>query len=229
MIFAIDHLVLSVAPAQAPVVLSELREAGFVAHNFVLSFDDANSESESLSYDGGGMVEVLHSRELRPNPTWFGEVPRVIGMGFASDDFVTDTAWGSDREEGDWTMDRELLLPDGSPLRVVAAGPHKHASEFYVFVMDRPAEKLQFPDVAAVPHLVNVIFSGSDASLWRDRLQRWLHLADGPVLRVGDVDLRFEESEPPGVRATPTFRVPTKPGRMALDRSGIEFVPGAGL
>ncbi len=88
MIFAIDHLVLSVAPAQAPVVLSELREAGFVAHNFVLSFDDANSESESLSYDGGGMVEVLHSRELRPNPTWFGEVPRVIGMGFASDDFV---------------------------------------------------------------------------------------------------------------------------------------------
>jgi hypothetical protein len=229
MIFAIDHLVLSVAPTQAPSVLSELREAGFVANNFVLRFDDRNSESESLSYDGGGMVEVLHSRELRPDPTRFGEVPRVVGMGFASDDFVADTAWGSDREEGHWTMDGELLLPDGSPLHVVAAGPHKHASEFYVFVMDRPAGKLQFPDIAATPHLVNVIFSGSDASLWRDRLGRWLHLADGPVLRVGDVDLRFEESERPGVRATPTFRVPTRPGRIALNGSSIEFVPGAGL
>jgi hypothetical protein len=223
MIFAIDHFVLSAPPARALEVLTDLREAGFVANNFVLRFDDSNSESESLSYDGGGMVEVLHSREQRPDPTWFADVPRVIGMGFASDDFLTDTAWGSDSEEGHWTMNGELLLPDGSPLHVIAAGPHRHDSEFYVFIMDRPAGELQFPDVPAVPHLVSVTFSGPDAGLWRDRLQRWLHLADGPVLRVGDVDLRFEEPGPRGVRITPTFRVPTESSRIALDGSSIEF------
>jgi hypothetical protein len=224
MIFAIDHFVLSAAPAQASKVLTELQEAGFVSNNFVLNFDETNSESESLSYDGGGMVEVRHSREQRPNPTWFAEVPRVIGLGFGSDDFFTDTAWGSDLEEGHWTMTGELLLPDGSPLRVVAAGPHRHASELYVFVMDRPNGQLQFPDVPAVPHLVSVTVSGPDANLWRDRLQRWLHIADGPVLRVGDVDVRFEETGPRGVRVTPTFRVPSRSSRIALDGSSIEFV-----
>ncbi len=224
MIFAIDHLVLSAAPAQAPRVLSELQEAGFVSNNFVLNFDETNSGSESLSYDGGGMVEVRHSRQQIPDPIWFAEVPRVIAMGFGSDDFLTDTAWGSDLEEGHWTMNEELLLPDGLSLPVVAAGPHRHASEFYVFVMDRPAGKLQFPDVPAVPHLVSVTVSGSDATLWRDRLQRWLHIAEAPVLRVGDVDLRFEESGPRGVRVTPTFRVPSKSSRIALDGSSIEFV-----
>ena len=225
MIFAIDHFVLAAAPTQGPGILARLREAGFVSNDFVLSFDDVAAQSESLSYDGGGMVEVLHSRdEQKASPTWFAEVPRIIGMGFASNDFRSDTAWGDDTEEGHWTMDEELPLPDGSPLHIVAAGPHRHVSEFYVFVMDRPAGKLQFPDVPAAPKLVSVTISGSDAGLWRDRLRRWLHRSDDPVLRVGDVDLRFEQSQQRGVRATPTFAVPTGAGRIPLDGSSIEFI-----
>jgi hypothetical protein len=91
-------------------------------------------------------------------------------------------------------------------------------------VMDRPARKLQFPDVPAAPKLVSVTISGSDAGLWHDRLRRWLHRSDEPVLRVGDVDLRFERTQQPGVRATPAFAVPAGAGRIPLNRSSIEFI-----
>jgi hypothetical protein len=55
-------------------------------------------------------------------------------------------------------------------------------------------------------------------------LRRWLHRGDEPVLRVGDVDLRFEQSQQRGVRATPTFAVPAGLGRIPLDGSSIEFI-----
>ena len=82
MIFAIDHFVFPWRPRRLPRFLPSCEEAGFVANNFVLNFDETNSESESLSYDGGGMVEVLHSREQRPNPTWFGRGPQGHRHGF---------------------------------------------------------------------------------------------------------------------------------------------------
>jgi hypothetical protein len=224
MIFAIDHFVLSASGEQAPVLLAQLLEVGFVANNFVLSFEDHNVESEILSYDGGGMVEVLHSGDARSSaPNWFAEVPRVIGIGFASDDFVVDTDWGEDQEEGHWTMEEELILPDGSPLQIVAAGPHRHVSEFYVFVMDRPARKLQFSDVPSAPHLTKVVIRGREAVAWRERLRRWLGQPEGTGLQIGDVELHFQDSDQPGVRASPVFAVPTGPGHIALDGSSIEL------
>lgn len=225
MIFAVDHFVLSANPEQAVDLLAELRELGFAANNFVLSFTDLNGESESLSYSGGGMVEVLHPLDPTHAPVnWFAEVPRIIGLGFASDDFAADTDWGPDREEGHWTMDEQFPLPDGSSLDITAAGPHRHVSEFYVFVMARPSGKLQFPDVPAVPRLISVTIVGAEAMLWRERLRRWLRLGAGPTLMVGDVELRFEESENSGVRISPEFSLPARTAHIPLARSGIDFV-----
>jgi hypothetical protein len=226
MIFAVDHLVVAVDGDLAPELGRRLPRAGFQDVSFTLPFEDDGVVSDSVAYAGGGFVELLRETDPSRSPqVWFADGPRVTGLGFASDDFDADTAW--DGDAGAWVMSETLTLPDGSPLHIHAAGPHLHHSPFYVFVMDRPDGRLEFPETTGA-RLQRLTLEGADAEWWRDRLARWLRLRieDGR-LRVGDVTIDFVPGPDEGVALTPTFAVPTAHGRLDLARGAIELVADA--
>jgi hypothetical protein len=128
----------------------------------------------------------------------------VIGIGFSSDDFAADVAWPG--EEGRWQMDEEIAMADGSRHRIVAAGPHEHASPFYVFVMDRPGRSLDFPPNEAAPRLVGIDLHGTEAIEFGTKVAGWLGLPlDDGAFRASDCEVRLLDGPEPGVRASLRF------------------------
>ena len=217
MIFGVDHLVFCGTRDDLERLRSRLAPAGFVPVPGRLRFDEIGAHSESLAYRGGGFVEVVYEvlAGAAPRP-WFGrQLPRLMGIGVSSDDFERDTAGWL------WTMDEEQVLDDGTTLRIHAAGPHDHVSEFYLFAMDRPDRTLDHPHLGGTAHLASLTFAGRDASLWQHRLRDWLGHADA----VGEAEVRFAETETPGVAVTPTFRVPDADGVVPLALGAIELTP----
>jgi hypothetical protein len=234
MIFAIDHIVFAATTAERDAITATLEPRGFTRQAFTLKFPEVGASSESWSFGGGGFIEFVG-----PDPDaaaapagaaaglpWFDETPRVIGLGFASDAFAADTPW-RDSDEG-WVMDEHHTLPTGADLRIHAAGPHEHRSDFYVFVMDRPEGTLEFGPPAGGPRLTHVTLTGAAAGWWREHLAMWLGLHAGDdttALHVGDVTFAFESSDAPSVRATLGFasgagqplRVSLSPGAIEVD------------
>jgi Glyoxalase-like domain len=209
MIFALDHIVFAVSQADQQQLLARLPQAGFRPEPFRLEFPEIGAASESLSFPSGAFVEFVVELDATLSPrVWFHDVPRAIGLGFASNDFEADTWWRD--EPGAWVMDEEHLLPDGRLLRIHAAGPHQHQSDFYVFVMDRADGKLEFPEHRSGPlQLRSITLTGADAPAWHERLGRWLNVPSPreDTLQVGEMQLRFQAAQRPSVRATPTFKV----------------------
>lgn len=227
MIFAIDHVVLAVTPDQRKRFVADLSECGFRQVGLLLDFPEIGAASESLAYRGGGFVEFVYPRDGASSPprVWFQDVPRVIGLGFASDSFSSDAAWEGD--EGAWIMNEDKILPDGSTLNIHAAGPHEHLSDFYIFVMDREAGFLQFPEVMDGPELAGLTFAGEESGDWRERIQRWLRLpTKGDALLAGGIELVFAPGSHPRVRVTPTFVLPAGGEGPATDvRGTVELIP----
>jgi len=111
------------------------------------------------------------------------------------------------------------LLDDGSRLRIHAGGPHEHLSELYLFAMDRPDRRLDHPHLGGAARLAGLRFAGREHARWRERIERWLGRSDA----VGEVALRFEPGEHPGVAVTPTFRVAAGACSVALATGAIEL------
>jgi hypothetical protein len=224
MIVSIDHLVFAASSEQDRELRDRLADAGFYPEAFRLEFPESGVASESLSFSGGGFVEFVVELDTSLSPrVWFHETPRLIGLGFSSDDFDADTGWSS--EPDGWVMSEDHILPDGSRINIHAAGPHHHLSDFYVFVMDRPQGQLEFPRRLSGPKLRRISFGGSEADQWRHRLGGWLGLSeDSEGLRVGDVELRFHQSSDPTLRVSPTFDVSTGASEIPLARGEIELV-----
>jgi hypothetical protein len=220
LIFSIDHIVFAATPEQRDEVMGALRQAGFPPVDFRLDFPENASASESVGFRGGSSLEFVFETGPPGGPAeWFGQVPRVIGLGFSSDDFERDTAW--DPDPGAWVMPEQQGFPN-------SAGPHEHFSDFYVFVMNRKDRVLQFPGLTEGPRLARITLTGADAGLWRERLGRWLQLparADG--LAVGDVELAFEEGPHPSVRATLSFEVAGDPAVIPLAAGEIILTGGS--
>jgi hypothetical protein len=225
-IFGIDHLVLAGTRADHAALSERLSSSGFVPVPGRLRFDEIGAHSESIAFARGAFVEVVYEVRAGAAPrVWFdGALPRVMGIGVASDDFERDTAgW-------EWTMDEEQVLDDGSTLRIHAAGPHEHLSELYVFAMDRPDRVLDHPGLGGTARLVELWFEGRGCEAWSERLERWLGSGDA----VGDVALRYVEGSRPGVTVTPVFAVPDGAGTVALAAGALELItapagdPGAG-
>ena len=216
MIFTIDHIVFAASPTQGRELRDRLAAVGFHPEVFMLEFPEIGAKSESLSYAGGGFVEFVTEADPVLSPrVWFSEGPRVIGLGFGSDDFENDTQWPS--ESGSWVMDEDHILPDGSRLNIHAAGPHHHRSDFYVFVMDRPDGQLQFPEGPERPRLRHLDFVGAEADVWRERLGRWLGLRSTQGgLSIADTELRFLPGDQPSVRVSPTFEVTSAAADIGL-------------
>jgi hypothetical protein len=148
-----------------------------------------------------------------------------MGIGFASDDFKADTAWGA--QSGAWMMSEDHLLPDGSSIHIHAAGPHEHMSPFYVFVMDRPAGQLQFPELTTGPKLVRLEIAGRDAVAWRQKLQQWLHLrSQEERLAAGDVEISFKDSEDATLQVSPTFVVGDAAESVPLSDGSLQLIAG---
>lgn len=224
MIFDIDHLVFSATAEQQAQTRRILAESGFTPMQFRLEFPEIGAVSESLAYAGGGFTEFVYELEGRRGPeVWFDATPRLIGLGFASDDFASDTAWDTDEA---WLMDEKLTLEDGSTVVIRGAGPHVHLSDFYVFAMDRPDGTLEFAGVTEGARLRRLTLVGADASAWRERLERWFGLERrGDVLLAGEVELHFERTDRPSVRARPTFAVSNgSAGSVTLGVESIEVV-----
>jgi hypothetical protein len=122
-------------------------------------------------------------------------------------------------------MDEDHVLPDGSALNIHAAGPHKHLSDFYVFVMERDQGDLQFPDSNAEASLRRITIRGNEAPPWQENLTRWLPGCEaGPgSLRIGEVELIFEQDETPSLRAIPVFGVPGSSAELELPRGLLEL------
>ena len=222
MICAVDHIVLAVDAGERRPLAERLLAAGLVDIPLHLDFPEIGAASDSYAMAGGGFVELVY--ETRPGAApaaWFDEVPRVIGLGFMSDDFETDVAaWGE--PEGMWIMDEDQVLADGSVLNIHAAGPHPHFEDLYVFVMDR--RELPYAALEAKPRLEALTFVGSPAARWRHDLSSWLGLPPvGEELRVGEVSLRFRTGAHPSARVSPTFSVgrPTWPIPLAAGRVGF--------
>jgi len=216
LIFSIDHIVFAATPAQRDELMGALRRAGFPPVDFHLDFPDIGSASDSVGFRGGSSLEFVFETGPPGGPaTWFAEVPRVIGLGFSSDDFERDTAW--DPDPGAWTMDAQQGFPN-------SAGPHKHESDFYVFVMNRKDRVLQFPELTEGPRLAKITLAGAAAEHWHERLGRWLGLPpSGSGLAVGDTELAFAEGPNPNVRATLTFDNTSGPAVIPLAAGEIRL------
>jgi hypothetical protein len=217
-IYGVDHIVLAVPGGERRRIAEGLLEAGFKATPLDLDFNEIGAASESFAMASGGYVELVYETELGRAPAvWFTGAPRVIGLGFSSDDFERDiAAWGD--LDGMWLMDEDKELPDGSLLNIHAAGPHPHFEPFYVFLMDTPTPL--FGGLGAEPRLVRLTFSGAEAGEWRERLTGWLGLAETVV---GEVELRFQQSADAGILAWPTFVAPGPPKSIPLAAGSIEL------
>lgn len=224
MIFSIDHIVFAASREQSRALRERLTLAGFEPEHFHLEFPEIGAASDSLSYEGGGFVEFVVELDARRSPrVWFDDVPRIIGLGFGSDNFENDTPWAQD--PGGWAMDEDHTLSDGSRLTIRAAGPHEHLSDFYIFVMDRPERTLQFSNQGASPKLKRLTFTGAAADRWKQNLIDWLELQQSDMgLHVGDVELRFIPGAHPSIRVSPTFDVDLGSGVVALAGSSLELV-----
>ncbi|HEY4277196.1 MAG TPA: hypothetical protein VGM91_03190 [Conexibacter sp.] len=207
MIFGIDHVVFAATPAQCAEIAASLEQRGFVREAFSLDFGDSGVGSESWSFASGAFLELVSEHTPGSGPAvWFGETPRVIGIGFASDAFEQDIAWDSP-DPGAWAMDEQHAMRDGSTLRIHAAGPHRHLSDLYAFVMDRPEGRLEFPARPQTPVLDTITLAGAARQAWATRLARWLRApatADG-ALEVGGVRLAFAPGASPNARASLSF------------------------
>ncbi len=202
MIFGVDHLVFASTAAERREIGGRLESAGARAESFTLDFADDGVASDSWSLASGAYLEFVVERPGRSGPPlWFDAPTRVIGFGFSSDDFAADVAWPG--EEGRWRMDEEIAMGDGSRHRIVAAGPHEHASPFYVFVMDRPDRRLDFPPNPAAPRLTGIDLHGAEAVEFGARVAGWLGLplVDGAIA-VGDCEVRAADGLNAGVRAS---------------------------
>lgn len=217
MIFAIDHIVFCATPAQRDTLIAALRHGGFAPLDFHLDFPEDGSASDSVGFRGGGSLEFVYQTGGAtggPGP-WFAETPRVMGLGFSSDDFAADTGW--DGDPGHWTMDEQQGFPN-------SAGPHEHKSDFYVFVMNRSGGVLQFPELTSGPRLARITLAGQAAPQWKDRLARWLKLPErGDGLAVGDTELVFTDGPHPNVRATLTFTSDGDREVIGLSSGAIEL------
>ncbi|HEY7145499.1 MAG TPA: hypothetical protein VH637_14745 [Streptosporangiaceae bacterium] len=224
MIFSIDHIVFAATPGQRDELMPALRQAGLADVGLSLDFPEDGVASQMLGYRGGGGLEFVTETDPRHSPAvWFAQVPRVIGVGFASDDFDQDTRW--DGDPGAWVMDENVPLPDGKVLNIHAAGPHKHKSDFYVFVMDRRDGRLEFPALAGGPRLARITLAGPDAGWWHDRLARWLRLPASPGggLAAGATELAFTDGPGPAVRATLSFAAAGDTTVLPLAAGAIEL------
>ena len=194
MIFSIDHIVFAADAAESTDLRDSLAETGFQREEFTLEFPEIGATSESLSFASGGFVEFVVGSDRRLAPeVWFADTPRVIGLGFSSNDFAADTWWSSGPRG--WVMNEDHVLPDGSCLTIHAAGPHEHSSDFYIFVMDRPDGRLQFSERTEGPRLSRLKFVGLDADVWDKRLREWLQLPErraleGLIGSIGDLAQR---------------------------------------
>jgi hypothetical protein len=205
LIFAIDHVVFAAALDDRERIAGWIEGQGFRRRSFSLSFPGSGVSSESWSYGSGGFLEfVVENDRGAGNAEWFSVAPRVIGLGFASDDFESDTRW--DGEDGSWRMNEDHVLPGGSVLTIEAAGPHLHASPFYVFVMKRPDGRLEFEPDPGAPRLTRIRLAGADADRWHENLARWLALpVDGTEIGVGDTLLEFVRTDDPRIAASLFF------------------------
>ncbi|HEY0276713.1 MAG TPA: hypothetical protein VGC32_00455 [Solirubrobacterales bacterium] len=202
MIFGVDHLVFASTAAERGEIGGRLEAAGARAEAFTLDFPEDGVSSDSWSLASGAYLEFVVEAPGRSGPPlWFDAPTRVIGIGFSSDDFAADVAWHGEEER--WQMDEEIVLPDGTGHRIVAAGPHLHASPFYVFVMDRPGRGLDFPPNEAAPALVGIDLHGTEAVEFGTRVAGWLGLplVDGSF-HAGDCEVRLLDGPNEGVRAT---------------------------
>jgi hypothetical protein len=219
----VDHVVLAVAAGERRRFAERLLAAGFVDIPLHLDFPEIEAASDSYAMGGGGFVELVY--ETRPGAapaTWYDKVPRVIGLGFTSDDFDADVAaWGE--PDGMWTMDEDQVLADGSVLNIHAAGPHPHFEDVYVFVMDR--RELPYSQLGAAPRLTSLTFTGGRAESWRDNLSLWLGAPRiGDDLQVGDATVRFRAGGHPNARVSLTFAVPGAGQVVPLAAGELELI-----
>lgn len=220
MIFSIDHVVLSATRKQASDLISTLHGYGFPQVDFHLDFPDDYLASDSVGVHGGMLLEFVYETLDGAGPAaWFEQAPRVIGLGFASDDFAADTAWAGDA--GAWAMPAQQGMPR-------AAGPHEHQSDFYVFVMDRRDRVLQFPELTNGPHpqLAKITLAGAGSATWRGGLQRWLGLEPGNSdgLAAGNTGITFVDGPVPTVRASLTLTTSQSPAVIPLATGEMRLI-----
>ena len=203
MIYAIDHVVMAVPASGKDALADDLLERGLADIPLHLEFPEIGAASDSYATRAGSFVELVYETSAGEAPAvWMTEMPRVIGLGFSSDDFEFDIA-GWIEGAGSWRMDEDHELADGSVLNIRAAGPHPHFESFYVFVMDRPGGA-PYRNAGARADLTTLTFEGRDAPAWRERLQEWFRLpALAADLRAGGVTLQFRPNAEPGVRVEP--------------------------
>lgn len=218
-IFSVDHVVFAATSQQASELITALQGYGFSPLDFHLDFPDDYLASDSVGLQGGISLEFVYETAEHEGPTaWFDQVPRVIGIGFSSDDFAVDTTWEGD--PGAWTMTEQQGFPS-------AAGPHEHQSDFYVFVMNRKNGVLQFPELTDGPQLEEITLAGAESASWRERLQRWLGLkADGGSLAVGDTRITFANGQAASVRASLTLQASQNPVVIPLATGEIRLIDG---
>jgi hypothetical protein len=216
----VDHLILAIDRDRHAELSSRLHEAGFVHAD--AGAHPGGTANENVAFAGGAFLELLFEQSPGSGPAaWFGETPRLQGIGFSTSDFARDSATFLENP-GAWDEIFAKVLDDGTKVSSRAAGPVPR-NEFYVFCMARAAPPWR--GLGATPRLVEVRFTGREHGLWRERFSDWFSLRpSGDDLLCGDVTFGFEDGPHPQMRGSLTFAVDQAAGVIPISGGTIELV-----
>jgi hypothetical protein len=215
----IDHIIIAVDGRQHEDLSEQLKAAGFVHGD--AGKHPGGTANENVAFAGGGFLELLYEQSPGNGPrVWFGDTPRVQGIGISTAHYEADiAAWGRPPESWDQMFDKVLDTGEESQCR--AAGPLAR-NEFYVFYMDRP--RTDFVDLGATARLTDIIFRGRDERLWRNRFRMWFGLPErDDGLQCGDVRFRFEPGGSASIRLSLRFEVQQAPSVFPISGGEIEL------
>jgi len=219
MIVQIDHIILAIDRTYYPELSSQLKAAGFVHAD--AGKHSGGTQNENVAFAGGAFLELLHEQSAGSGPAeWFGETPRVQGIGFSTNDYEHDIAsWVNN--PGAWDQQFSKTLVDGTVSTCQAAGPLPRHT-FYPFVMDRPATPWGSLGASAV--LREVTFAGAAYRQWHERFAGWFGLqGDDGSLNCGDAKLKFVDGPHPDMRASLSFDVATAGRQIPISGGTIEL------
>jgi hypothetical protein len=223
-ITSIDHIVVPLrSEAEREAVARRLAAAGFVPRDSGRS-DVNHTTNQLLAFAGGAFLEL--AREEAPGACPLAglfDVSRIAGVGFTSSDIDEDARWhGASGAEGEWLWEHDWESSEGGRRSYRANGPVPVGSDHYVFLMEGSAPL--YAGVEAEPRLEEIRVGGTDSGLWRARYRDWLELPrDGDDLTVGDVRVRFEETDVEGVEVQLVFTVPAGADRIELEKGSIDL------
>lgn len=222
----VDHLVIIVSESEQRQIGERLVRAGFPAGDIV-NEENFDLRSQLLPMAGGGFVELSMTRTAgrEPMPGLMKQNPRALGVSYTTMNAAADlNDWRARGVKDAFAAAGNWRRQDNSIGFWMGVSPTKITGEPYFTLQDRSLFPLPYPEHAATaPRLQQIVTSGPDADLWRQRHIDWFGFKPGNgSLRAGDTELVFRKEATVGLKLV--FEVSGEKGSIPLIQSSIELV-----